>query len=311
MLSAAEVDRFHREGFLIQRQLVTGGELARLQEVTAAIIADGIARRGERHLYHERADGSSVYWRSEDLWQRDACFRALAVHPTLLLHVGQCIGGPFFPWNDSLVVKTPGGEGIGWHQDPPYGDVVRTSTHPMPNFTCDVYLDHSTPENGCLWAIPGHHLVGHVRLEDSSEEDHFTRQGAVPVRMQPGDVLFHALSTPHGSRPNRHGPIRRTVYFHYLTQAAHTACDYGRWKPGWQPTSQARLQAWTRERAGLGLATAPERLVRLGADGIAIEAEACSASDEWGRRAAALSPAERQRRQQLLGAAPAVAAGAS
>ena len=38
-------------------------------------------------------------------------------------------------------------------------------TYPVPNFTTDVYLDHSGTDNGCVYAIPSRHLEGHIDLE--------------------------------------------------------------------------------------------------------------------------------------------------
>ena len=76
------------------------------------------------------------------------------------------------PVVDSFVCKIPEGDlPIHWHQDPPYGDPewdddaspFQTS---MPTFTWISRLI----ENGCVWVIPGHHLVGHVEVENYSED---------------------------------------------------------------------------------------------------------------------------------------------
>ena len=86
------------------------------------------------------------------LWERYAAFRMATVNPNLLAAVGQCLGYPFMPINDSLVVKLPrSGVDIRWHQDPPYeGPDGRAETFGIPNFDCDIYLDSATIENGCL-----------------------------------------------------------------------------------------------------------------------------------------------------------------
>ena len=100
------------------------------------------------------------------------------------------------------------------------------TTHPVPNIDADIYLDHSTIENGCVWVIPGHHLVGHVEVENFSEEALFEELGAAPVEMEPGDVSFHCISAPHGSAGNRTGDLRRTFYIHYLNAETQYQC-YG------------------------------------------------------------------------------------
>src|SRR5437879_4971813 len=83
---------------------------------------------------------------------------------------------------DTLVVKLPfSGAEVKWHQDPPYRNPDRESTFAVPNFTTDIYLDHSGPGNGCVYAIPGHHLVGHVDPSTCSTDELFAR--AVPLEM--------------------------------------------------------------------------------------------------------------------------------
>jgi ectoine hydroxylase-related dioxygenase (phytanoyl-CoA dioxygenase family) len=308
MLSQAEIDRFHRDGFLVMRQVVTGAELALLQAASQVVIDQGIARQGDSHLYQRRPDGSEVYWRSEGMWQRDPAFRAVALNPRLLENVGQCIGAPFFPWNDSLVVKTPGGEGVGWHQDPPYGDPARLGPAPTPNFTTDLYLDDSDQDNGCVWAIPGHHLVGHVRLEDFTAEELFNHPEAVPVRLRAGDALFHALSTPHGSRPNRSQRWRRTFYIHYLSSPVLADAAYQWRKEGWDAAKREQLERMAQDRRELCLEPAWSPARRHGAQGIEVDAPTMTPPGHWRALAAAIAEPERERLRTLaLRAAGAVA----
>src|SRR5262245_40178108 len=129
--------------------LIKGRELALLREAANRVIREGIARIGESdHRYATGPDGREVYWRSERMWERDPVFRAVTVNPELLENIGQCVGQPFYPWNDSLVVKLPNsGAAVAWHQDPPYRNPDRAGTFPAPNFTTDIYLDHSGPDN--------------------------------------------------------------------------------------------------------------------------------------------------------------------
>jgi len=301
MLTPAQIASFHAQGFLRMPGLIQGPELELLRAESARVVDQGVARDGDHHLYHTLADGREAYWRSEDMFRRHACFRAVAVHPQLLENIAQCLGESFYPWNDSLVVKTPGGDAVAWHQDPPYGDPVRTATYPIPNFTTDIYLDDSDPENGCVYAIPGHHLVGSVRLDDKSPEELFTRCGAVPVRMQPGDVLLHALSTPHGSHPNRSQRSRRTFYIHYLTEAVYQD-SYAAWgKPGWRPQQHALIERMAAERTALGFEPAWSGAVGLRADGLALTDATlpCTPHAHWQTLAAAI-PAEVRRARKAL-----------
>ncbi|HLV79058.1 MAG TPA: phytanoyl-CoA dioxygenase family protein [Chthonomonadaceae bacterium] len=259
MLTQEQIAFFHANGFLIMRGGFQGEELRRLTEAVDAVQAEGEARRGEGHLYAPGPDGKEVYWRTEQMWARGDIFQAVTVKPELLENIGQCIGQAFFPWNDSLVVKLARqGAAVRWHQDPPYSDPSRHSTFPIPNFTTDIYLDHSGPDNGCVWAIPGRHLAGHVDLTAYSAEDLFTRCGAQPIEMEAGDVLFHALSTPHGSQPNLSGRQRRIFYVHYLAEEVyqdaygHTGEAWVKSKPGWGAERKAMVEQMIAARGRLG-----------------------------------------------------------
>ncbi len=309
MLDRAQIDDFHRDGFLIIRGLIRGRELDLLREASQRVIDEGVARLGDDHIYAPAPDGSERYWRSERMWQRDPIFQAVAVHPQLLEAIGMCLGHEFFPWNDSLVVKLPGGPGVSWHQDPPYSDPARTATYGVPNFTTDIYLDDSDEDNGCVWAIPGHHLVGHVRYEAFSEEDLFTHCGAVPVRMRAGDVLLHALSTPHGSRANHSQRMRRTFYIHYIAQLAHTEAGYGGWdKKTWDAGMRDQVLRMAADRERLGLSPAFGSHVVAGEQGLRITGLPATPPLHWGDLAKAIAPARRAQLQAV--ARPAQHAGA-
>ena len=226
MFSQKEIDKFHQDGFIIARNVIQGQELATLQQAASRVTSDGIAANDvTNHLYYDQLDGSRTYFRSERMWDRDPIFQAVTVNPTLLSLYGQLIGHPFMPIVDSFVCKLPfGNVPVRWHQDPPFGALTWLETHPIPNIDADIYLDHSTIDNGCVWAIPEHHLVGHVRLENFSDEQLFTKMGAKPIELGPGDVSFHCLSAPHGSRGNQSASLRRTFYIHFMNQSVLDEC---------------------------------------------------------------------------------------
>lgn len=305
MLTQAQIDFFHANGYLIMRGVFAGEELRRLTAAVDAIQAAGVARKGEHHLYMMGPQGEEVYWRSEKMWQREDIFEAVTVHPVLLENIGQCIGEPFYPWNDSLVVKLlHAGAEVAWHQDPPYGDSDRETVFPVPNFTTDIYLDHSGPDNGCVWAIPGHHLVGHVDLKRKTSEKLFTECGAVPVEMEAGDVLFHCLSTPHGSRPNLSDTQRRIFYIHYLAddvfKDAYGSYEWSKHKPGWGAAKHAQIEDMLAKRAAFGWETPDKRdTLRFGEGGFAFVGQPSTPVRHWAELIADLTETEKQAKKRL------------
>jgi hypothetical protein len=326
MLTASQLADFHRDGFLIMRGVFRGRELDLLQAQSALLVDEGTARRGEHHLYLPPASGggkdavnagagdaAAIYWRTERMFERHAIFRAAAMNPDLLENIGQCIGGAFHPWNHSLVVKIPGGPPVAWHQDPFFPEPTAT-TPPVPNFTADIYLDHSDEGNGCLWAIPGHHLVGNVDIAGKTQEELFTTCGAKPLVMAPGDVIFHALTTPHGSRHNPSRRTRRTYYLHFINQEAFDRAGYGRFSTDvWGPAKRAQIAAMAADRADLLGAPAAGPFgpnVELTAHGLVCTAPATTPRHHWATLAAAIPAETRERMRNLALHEPAALAAA-
>lgn len=306
MLTREQIESFHTNGYLIMRAVVSGTELEALQRAADQVKALGISRIGaENHRYSPSPRGEEIYWRSEMMWQRGDIWQAVTVHPVLLENIGQCIGQPFFPWNDSLVVKLPHcGASVKWHQDPPYSDPGRDTIYPVPNFTTDIYLDHSGPDNGCVYAIPGHHLVGHVDLGELPADHLIADHGAVPLEMGAGDVLFHCLSTPHGSGPNLSESQRRIFYIHYLAdevyQDGYGSAPWAAEKPGWGPERQQMVESMihSRERLDLGNPLSGHDL-RLGEGGFEFAAEPRTPVRHWATLSGQITPGRRDALKRL------------
>src|SRR5438045_3453483 len=105
MLTQTQIEQFHTNGCLVMPSVVQGRELELLQQAADRVIEQGKARiDAAGHRYMAGPDGRDVYWRSEQIWERDPIFRAVTVNPELLENIGQCIEQAFYPWNDSLVV---------------------------------------------------------------------------------------------------------------------------------------------------------------------------------------------------------------
>ena len=71
----------------------------------------------------------------------------------------------------------------------------------------------------CLWVIPGSHMwtSQHAQQEiDRLNTNGFGTTGAIPVPMQPGDVIFHDILVLHGS-PSSTGKLRRVIYYEFRT----------------------------------------------------------------------------------------------
>ncbi len=88
---------------------------------------------------------------------------------------------------------------IHWHID------FRSNHALAPVISMGVYLDPSTVANGCLLVIPGSHRFPPGKYLPP----------AVPVEVEPGDVICHSSLLYHAStHPTEIGAIRRTLYLY-------------------------------------------------------------------------------------------------
>lgn len=239
MLSQEQIDHFYLEGWVIQRGLVSAGELEKLREETAALIARGHPKRSEDRTFQygpdPRQEGRSVFFRVNDLItvHRVPAVISLLGHPRLLEAICQLVQrSPFVSTTEVLVFKLPGG-GFGhrWHQDP-------APLRWFPSIMAGIYLDPSCPNTGALRVVPRSHLAGFISgeswLRDLTGGPFELPETAVVIEAGPGDVVFHATTLVHGSLWNDSGELRRTVYFQFdhfrnvrfLQQDAWTRREY-------------------------------------------------------------------------------------
>ena len=82
-------------------------------------------------------------------------------------------------------------------------------------------LRHETPENGCLWVIPGTHRQQFAAtqfdkmlfLRPDLPENQPLIQAKIPVPLQPGDALFFHARTFHAAGRNTTGQSKYSVVF--------------------------------------------------------------------------------------------------
>lgn len=307
MLTQEQLAQFHRDGFLVVRGVFVPAEVGMLREAADEVTRAGVAGEGDGHGYRDTARGREYYRTDGVLWQRHAAFRIATVNPTLLAVVGQCLGHAFMPVNDSLVVKPPHSHvSIPWHQDPPYqGPDGRPETFEVPNFDCDIYLDDANLENGCLHALVGHHLAGHVEVERFSDDELFGHTDTAPIEVAAGDVLLHAISTPHGSRANASDGLRRVFYVHFMARevlaALHPQWAGSRHAFGADGVARVRAMIDERRHAGLhGLETVP---MELATDGLRFTGDPVTPPRHW-RQLLDDQPPERRQAARTLAVRP-------
>lgn len=266
MLSPGQHRRYADEGFLVLPGFKPAAECAALRERAQALVeawqpqgpaavfstrdraklADAalIASADAVHCFFEEeafdAEGRQVVPKAQAvnkighaLHDRDPVFEAFSHGPELAaLAADLGLAEPQL-WQSMLIFKQPriGGE-VRWHQDASF-----FVTEPLSVTTFWFALEDATPDNGCLWVLPGGHR-GPLRERFVREGDTLRMQAldatpwpaqdeALALPCETGTlVVFHGL-LPHWSAPNRSARSRMAYTLHVTdARAAYAASNW-------------------------------------------------------------------------------------
>jgi hypothetical protein len=135
-----------------------------------------------------------------------ACLELLGLPPLLEIAERIC-GTDFFLIQEFAVIKNLGDEmPVLWHQDMFHERIGHC-------FTMGIYLDDAHEGDGALRVVPGSHL-------DNKNICDLSKEPFIEVPMQTGDILIHDMMLAHSSEPMKKNPLRRVIYFEFLS-AAH------------------------------------------------------------------------------------------
>jgi ectoine hydroxylase-related dioxygenase (phytanoyl-CoA dioxygenase family) len=151
---------------------------------------------------------------------RDSVFEEFAHDPAVTDLVAELVAPQLDCFLSQFIFKNPGAWGQPWHQDSFYFpfDPAR------PILGVWLAVTEATLENGCLHVLPGsHHEPVHEHGPDRRPGanhgyveivDH-DMDAAVPVLMQPGDLLLFDSHLMHRSTDNASDGIRAAMVYHY------------------------------------------------------------------------------------------------
>ena len=213
-LTDDEIARYERDGFLSAIPVLTPEEvercMARLKPSIPAIINDPEENQRmqyKAHLMHP--------------WLND-----LVRHPKILDAVESLLGPDLLVWNSGFLVKPPRNRSfVSWHQDGTYWGL-----EPLAVASAWVALCDSTPENGCVYCLPGTHRMEQIRHRDTFAKDNMLSRGqeidldldeaaAVPLSLRAGQMSIHHARTIHGSRPNNSDSYRIGFIINFISPA--------------------------------------------------------------------------------------------
>ena len=227
-LSSEQIKQYQELGYLLLSQLL---DLERLHTLTQDCMNAWVNEKGP-------FDPEGTWLHNAlltDIEQKSTCVRDYYRQGPLVDVAEQLIGPNIKGAATQLTFKMRGNAmPFGWHQDNGYGQL-----DPPNALTTLTALDDADEENGCLWVIPGSHLLGQIDVSDrlsvaskasgaDLSVDVDDPELAIPVIMKAGDaVVFHG-HTLHRSEGNHSlQRDRRLLFMRYADADAVEVYNQG------------------------------------------------------------------------------------
>jgi phytanoyl-CoA hydroxylase len=217
---------WQENGYLVVDDLLSPAEVEELRRRSDALVepAKGITESTDRFHLKVGATHGALIQRVAEPHELGGEWMNLAKHPRLL-DVIEPLLGPNIQLYYSMLMLKPPRQGFTslWHQDFSFFPHNRADL-----LTCQVYIDDSTTENGCVRVVPGSHKLGLLNhFKDGAfsgviqgDTSGFDEQEAVLEVRAGGMALWHSF-TLHSSHANRSERPRRAIIFAYKNPEAH------------------------------------------------------------------------------------------
>ena len=229
MLTSAQIEQFHADGFSNGGQVLSSDEVEELRNEVMRVIDD---REREDipqpvHVRNMSRDDSKAVWQIVNIWEASKPFRDLISRTDITTGIAQLTGASELRiWHDQIQYKpAQTGGTTHWHQDAPFWPIIR----PMTEVTAWVALDDADESNGCMSMVRGSHQWGNniEYLQQLEEIDAMpTEHQGQALRVascvvKKGEVHFHHSLTWHGSHDNHSDRPRRAIALHYMTNETY------------------------------------------------------------------------------------------
>ncbi len=228
VLSREQIERYHREGYIIPDFRLPDAVLERMQEALNALMTANPHLATDNMFCPHLTEAGVQGLKGDPVWLE------FAAYPDILDFVEQLIGPDFLLWGSTVFGKPAfSGKEVPMHQDGEYWPI-----RPLATCSAWIALDDTTLENGCLHVIPGSHREqrllshhqddgDHLALNQALDRSEYREEDAVPILLKAGQVSFHDVYLAHGSQPNR-SPNRRAGFVcRYMPTSSHFDHAYG------------------------------------------------------------------------------------
>jgi phytanoyl-CoA hydroxylase len=235
MLTQAQLDEFHVNGFLKGDVVLSDAEVELLREQLDLVMEGKSVKQPvlNRNLLEYADSGMGMDMKKSEkvvqivnIWMASDAYFQHAKNPRVCEEIAQlCDTDTVRIWHDQIQYKPPvTGGPTGWHQDHPAWPVIQ----PADLVSAWIALDDAVIENGCMWMVPGSHKWGNQQKymrSDAQFMPYHTEPSllppgaevkAVPFEIKKGQVGYHHSLTWHGSPHNRSERKRRAIAVHYM-----------------------------------------------------------------------------------------------
>ena len=228
-LSAAQIEQFHREGFVVVPSVVSAAICDLMLSITEAHLEAAVEPlEFEAEVGYPgapaslNAPGGKTVRRLRGAYRRHRCFSAWAEDPGVVSAMRQLLDEPVcltLAHHNCVMTKHPDfGSATGWHRD------IRYWSFQRPDLVCVwLALGPENASNGGLQFIAGSHL-----LQLSSEQldpldflrpelpqNQALLAQATPVSLNPGDVVLFHSRLFHAAGKNTSDAIKCSIAFAY------------------------------------------------------------------------------------------------
>ena len=228
-LSDEQRARFDAEGFCIVEGAILGHTLRQVEREINRLERDRndwLRNQPGRRSWISEAD---VVDFAPSLVAKSPLLRQFSVDHPMTDICRDLVGPDVRLYFDQAVYKRPGTSSrtLPLHQDNGYN-----FKRPEAYITIWIPFQDVTPENGCLWVVPGIHRLGtlhHHVTEDGFFTCNIDPNEAVAVPVRVGDLVVLSSLAPHATAGNRSRRVRKAYLLSYVADGTRlrdgTRCD--------------------------------------------------------------------------------------
>jgi len=211
---------FREHGYVVIEDIISAAELLQYREIYDRFLNGAIDAGSNRSdLGVGLGSNQQVENITQIMWPSDFAPEVLemAYHQKALAIARQLQGDDMEMDFDMLINKAPHTDTITpWHQDAAYWINMPDKRA----VSCWLALDNATLDNGCMWYVPGSHLLplrSHTSalLEGGALRCDANESEAMGIELKPGSCVLHHGATLHYSRGNSTANQRRAFIINF------------------------------------------------------------------------------------------------